>query len=106
MIAGLLAVSLFSQPALGASTIDYQACLNVYSYTPTAVALCSADRPSTKQAKPIEYRHCLKMYSNIAVAALNCSIYRPENRLAKPIEYAHCLKWWGRSNPGCLKYKP
>ena len=106
LITGLLAALISTQPAKGASAIDYQACLNGYGYTPTAVALCSADRPSLKQAKPIEYRHCLKMYSNIAIATMKCAAYRPENRLAKPIDYAHCLKWWGRSNPGCLKYKP
>jgi len=106
LLTGLLAALLSTQPAQGGSAIDYEACLNTYGYTPTAIALCSTSRPSIKQAKPIEYRHCLKMYTNISVARLKCAAYRPENRLAKPIEYAHCLKWWGRSNPDCLKYKP
>jgi hypothetical protein len=89
-----------------ANSIDYQACMDDYGYTPSAVAVCLELRPSAKQAKPIEYKHCLRMYTNVWVGSSACKQYRPEIKVAKPIEYAYCLKTWGRTNPDCQKYRP
>lgn len=95
-----------SAAAGGSQSIEYQACLDDFGYTPSALALCRDYRPNSKQAKPIEYRHCLKMYSNVWVGSSACKMYRPENRVAKQIEYSYCLKTWGRSNSMCRDYKP
>lgn len=88
------------------NTIEYQACLDDYGWTPTAMAMCKELRPNSKLAKPIEYKHCLKMYTNVWVGSSACKTFRPDSRAAKQIEYAYCLKTWGRSNSMCQDYKP